>query len=614
MVKKKRLIAIGLIFVGLIGLAIAIAPMLGLMTVTSAAFEDYPTEFDPTSSSMECKGESEEFEVVTKEFSLTESPVLFLGDKKPKTICENFSNYNQFSNTITIESYIVGNTRIEVPDPQVFPYTSLTTEIPYTIIGLHGKPAKYVTVPTLQQNGNRCFIELFTNNAWNTFEGTVTNAEPNNFDCILNSTLNIPANTSIWSHLDLRVYNPDNPIGGNFLYRISQLILEKPLSEQLTITYTIPRSTIPTDLHYREYSCPLESGRYLTAQTFTENQQINSGSFAYQPNYFCSRHGVIKTQLATQRSVESTEELKQIIAGQTLTVPDGETWTFFYVPNTTVDLPIKCEEGDYYDTGTQKCIQLVSGFVYVCTDPTTNLIGNQCVKEADLTIICPNDQDPIDGKCYIYGTPTIVCPTGYTQIGDECHKQGTTVTDCPEGYDLRDGACYIEGKNIIECPDGYDLQNSKCYKILELITNCPEGYDLRDGACWTTGNLNMVCPDGTHKATIDGEERCIIDSTYCPDGYTRQDDKCVKAGEIICPSGTIKIGDSCQRTETICPEGSIEINNTCVREGEIVCPEGTQMNEAKQCVQDPIELPDINYLSAGIGTISLIAGVLFFRF
>jgi len=713
MVKKKRLIAIALIFIGLIGLAIAIAPLLGLMTVTSAAFDDYPTEFDPLNSTAECSNENPEFETTTKDFTTTNGSIFF-ENQKPRTIC-GISNetavYSPYTNTLSFQNFEAGKELIGYPQTTTtFTTTKNITGFVATENGAIGEPcwleSSGTTIGGIKGTITKSYSKEYESQAstiysekWcpTDFPFTVdrtgglniclcfySHFHPERKQCIdycqsHNSTfregagaadycvrtLGEPAQNETITVMEC-VYpktitlNPNTPItvktnqtqrGG-----ISELLLPTGATTTKTITYTVPRSTIPNTLHYREYSCPLESGRYLTAQTFTEHDNINANSFAYEPNYFCSRHGIIKTELATQRSVETTEEYRQIVAGQTVTVPAGDTWTFFYVPKTNVNLPIKCEEGDYYDIETEKCVKLIGGFVYICTDPETNLIGNQCVKEADLKIVCPIDSDLIDGKCYLAGETIITCPTGYTKAGNKCYQQGNTVTTCPEGYELRSGACYIEGKNIIVCPEGYDLQNSqcikrgnlittcqsgyelidggcyrqgetfivcptdytlqnnKCYKDGIQITTCPTGYTLKDGACYTIGTQNMVCPDGTHKTTIDGEERCIIDSTYCPDGYTRQDDKCVKGGEIICPSGTIKIGDNCQRTETVCPEGTIEINNKCVRNGEIICPEGTQMNEAKQCVQDPIELPDINYLSAGIGTITLLAGAILFRF
>ncbi|RLI46810.1 hypothetical protein DRO69_02230, partial [Candidatus Bathyarchaeota archaeon] len=63
-------------------------------------------------------------------------------------------------------------------------------------------------------------------------------------------------------------------------------LLKEPLSETITISYAIPRKTIPKELHYRKYSCPLEPGHYLTAQTFEERDKINKDSFAYPVNYF----------------------------------------------------------------------------------------------------------------------------------------------------------------------------------------------------------------------------------------------------------------------------------------------------------------------------------------
>ena len=634
--KTKRLIAIGLIFLGVIGLAIAFAPLLGLMSITPAAFDDYSTEFDPTNSSIECNGTSPELELITKQVDFTQQLISLNSTKgTPKTFCGTTADnieYNQYNDSVLLKKwgdFDIYDQAIEGVGVAPSNKCTTTTTAPFRYsLGVEAysaggafdigwiPPQKMTIVGFGVDTRVMCddsFIAV--SDSWNLQSEGDPNSSfqktENYRECTFGKGLN-------------QVCVFDKPLEVTPLKKYAfrargasktRVFMKQEIKPfEMTLSYTVPRSTIPNELHYREYSCPLESGRYLTAQTFIEHENISANTFAYEPNYFCSRHGIIQTQLATQRSIETTEEYKQIVSGQTVTVPAGDTWTFFYVPKINVNLPIKCEEGDYYDVETEKCVQLVSGFVYICTDPTTNLVGNQCVKEADLTIICPNNQDPIDGKCYIYGTPTIICPTGYTQSGNECHRQGTTITDCPEGYDLRDGACYIEGKNIIECPDGYDLLNSKCYEIMELITDCPDGYDLIGGACWTTGNLNMVCPDGTHKAIIEEKERCIIDSTFCPSGYSRQDDKCVKEGEIICPSGTIKIGDNCQRTETVCPEGSIEINNACVREGEIVCPEGTTMNEAKQCVQEPLELPDINYLSAGIGTISMILGAIILRF
>lgn len=682
---------------GILLMVFGFLPFTGLMSVTQAAYDQYPTTFDSTNSSVECRGINPEFEVKTESFLLDATGTAFLGNDAPSKICgvaPPDAIYSSFTNTVNYPRYVANGTQIATGYPAII-------NAEYDVIGY--KAQKSIVLST--NIGDKCGLgyssgcSTYSSDFINGLgcviggrAGIITQNDSEYYTCIFPSIIHLSPSEDSLTGKAVYLGTPNSmggSVGGAFF-----LILNQPMTSEVTVSYTAIRTEVPTTLHYREFSCPLESGRYLTAETFIEGQQIGQNSFAYAPNYFCKRHGIIKTQLATQRSVESTTEYAQLVAGQTVTVPSGETWTFFYVPQASQSPPIKCLEGDYYDVETENCVKLVSGFVYVCTDPATTLKGNQCVKEADLQIVCPNNTVLTDGKCYIAGEivttcpantildngrcyqqgdlvtscpegytlnngacyvngkniivcPTdyvllnsqcikegalittcpagytlangmcakagqtiITCPEGYLFENEKCYKQGALITTCPTGYSLIQGACYKEGETQVYCPDNYALRENKCYALGDLVTECTSGYTLKDGACFILGTQNMVCPDGTHKETSNGDELCIIDSTYCPNGFTRQADKCIREGEIVCPSGTIKVGDACQRTETVCPDNSIEINNQCVKEGVVVCPNGTTKTAEGNCATTPVQLPAANYPVVGIGALLSVAGLI----
>lgn len=121
---------------------------------------------------------------------------------------------------------------------------------------------------------------------------------------------------------------------GNKIYN-TQILGKKdviiPQDEKITIKYAVPKSTIPSELHFRYESCPLPSGYYLRIQSFETGDIISKEFFAYEPLFFCKRNPVKVIDTATS-SIENNDQLYlNYVDKGTIIVPEGKRYLLSYV-------------------------------------------------------------------------------------------------------------------------------------------------------------------------------------------------------------------------------------------------------------------------------------------
>jgi len=353
-------------------------------------------------------------------------------------------------------------------------------------------------------------------------------------------------------------------------------------NKEYPIKVIYPSAEIPQYPHYREYSCPLPAGRFLHIRTFVGGETVSLDKFAYPVNYFCSRHPVVITQLATQRTTVTTDYYKKLLQGYTYVVPAGETHTYFYVP-TTATAPATCNSGEIYDEARKVCVRIVSGVVYECADKTATLIDGKCVKQGVLEVVCPEGTKKIGDNCYF--TAEGVCPDGTRRtIRDNQVVCEYTNTACPIGFlwDETTQQCYKNG--VIRCPPNTQLKEDTCVKI---GFECPTGTYRQGDVCYLPAT--PTCPSGFH---LVGAE-CYPDEIKCPEGTTKFENACYAQGKLTCPSGFHLVGLTCYPDDISCPPGTTKMGGVCYYgEPQIFCPDGTKNIDGKCYLQsDVIERP-----------------------
>ena len=227
--------------------------------------------------------------------------------------------------------------------------------------------------------------------------------------------------------------------------------------------------------------------------------------------------------------------------------------------------------------------------------------GKKCYKSNDTTI------KPLKNTIY-------TCSDGYTKIGDgentKCVKNGSNIVDaiatktytCSNGYtkvgEGENTKCVVKGNSIIDatvtytysCSNGYtkvgDGINTKCIKGTNetIFANyyeiyvCPYGYDQIgigiNSACVKNGvetysptkkTTTTQCPSGTR----DEGAYCVGYTNYipsCKDGYTLQNNSCVKTVTVgtpvkKCASGYTLYGSSCVANNTT--SSALQTKYTC---------------------------------------------------
>jgi len=646
------------ILIALIALAIwgvsALISGIGNMPLSIiGSYDAYDTEFDPYSTSDICQGLDSEYEIVTETFARN-STLKLSADSKVRMFCGIGSEiyYDDYSNTVNIGKLDSITDYIEI-------------DIGY----------RNYTLEPLNNGGNANFLDVFNEN------GQVIETEkfigPQITGCNQSVTRYLEHPLIIKNGQEFSVswasgkyYSPKYHVPFDYesieITSIQQ-ITGKPYpgetnacapaipdklyfnkeswpNNQITLTYAVPKESIPTNIHYREESCPLPEGYVLATETFKSGSTFSAETLRYPPSYFCKRHPV----LVTTTSDSSTQNCPgpscklgfdpydRLVDGGSLTVGADETMTVFYVISANEDLPIVCDVADStFDAETGRCVKKVTGVLHVCSegnfDPSTGL----CLVQADTKYACDIGRyDTVQQKC-IYNPPVqAVCPDPTTQIYDpdsgKCKFTPDIEEVCPEGSTLNDeGLCEVYPDSSIVCQEGFSYQADidKCIKYADTEYQCDDGYydtlsktcvinppeqavcergAYIDGACIYTPDLHQVCPQGSYDSDKDAcivtpnieylcingvydpnQQVCVIapaETIYCRDGFTydQATDKCVRYPDsaVRCLDGYTYNPD-----EDVCQ---------MTPDQEIDCPDTTRYEKGK-CIYEPdvaIECPD----------------------
>jgi len=572
---------------------------------------EWTTSFDASSSTNECKNTDSEFERVTELLPLMPDGSVYPSKQPVKTFCNMGGRYDVAVNKYYTDATLSSDTW----------YKDCGSPSDYSINGrgslwssclsVNGKRYQVTTwqIKSIYDINTLASIDVwdYSANRWNT-ANRINNTLGNNLFSCCGQNFYISG-----TNMNLKVVNPDG--------------------KNLSISYTIPRDPIPDVLHYRTYSCPLPEGYMLAAESFGAGNTINKFSFRYPVNYFCAKHPVIITDVATSGSFNDVNLYQQLVSGDTLTVPAGKTYTFFYGVHVSKDMPVLCEQGTY-DVNTQKCV-VQPGILFVCSvgqfDPAKGLCVvqpssinvcpaggrydtalNACIFNPPLQAVCSKGiYNPDSNMCEYKPPSQTLCDTGfvYNSISDKCVKTPERIIICPSGYtyDQTSDKCFMYATTQIQCSSAgatYDPTIGKCIVNPPTQTVCTKGtYDSYLNVCIYTPDFSITCARGNYDAATD---KCIYIPTtqaQCDSGTTWNANTgfCEYAAPSspICLLGAYNpVTKECEThpdVRYLCINGIYnEQQNVCVitPEVQIVCGKGEYSQTVDKCVYQPSTLAD----------------------
>ena len=213
--------------------------------------------------------------------------------------------------------------------------------------------------------------------------------------------------------------------------------------------------------------------------------------------------------------------------------------------------------------------------------PDYQLDGDNCKKEisrtkADYSKVCPEGYTEYNDKCYLEGErkeiDTLTCLDDFKLNGNKCERDVMMPLEgkCSKGdFDDAKLQCrYSEptGEATLYCritPSADLLYNKRCLGRKPMINGGCLGSDkVINGWCYDTSansgyEAEYRCPDGMLISIKDYESglKCTkevwleAESIYCPDGFNRVDNKCIRHEiedpfhDITCESGFTKTKD-----------------------------------------------------------------------
>lgn len=209
------------------------------------------------------------------------------------------------------------------------------------------------------------------------------------------------------------------------------------------------------------------------------------------------------------------------------------------------------------------------------------LDGDNCKKEisrtkAEYSKVCPEGYSEYNDKCYLEGErkeiDTLTCFDEFKLNGDKCEHDSEMTLEgkCSQGEfdDIKQKCRYFEptGEATLYCritPSADLLYNKRCLGRKPTINGGCLGSDkVINGWCYDTSansgyEAEYRCPDGMLISIKDYEngQKCTkevwleVESIYCPDGFTKTDNKCIRheiedpIHDITCDSGFTKTKD-----------------------------------------------------------------------
>ena len=214
-------------------------------------------------------------------------------------------------------------------------------------------------------------------------------------------------------------------------------------------TYRDGECILDEDLHLRGDTCFLPENYTIVTETFSPGTYDRS-DVAPDPSYFCSRHPAIVTNDGVQ-SDRILGPYKTLVDSEDFTVPQGQTYTLFWVVNANeVEVNRVCEEGSLNKT-TGNCV-VKPGVVHKCSEGQWSAEQGSCVVNPDTKNICEKGRYNKElGVCVFTPEVEEQCPTGST-LGEDgvCYSQASVQQVCPDGVNgsIQGGRCVTDAVTV----------------------------------------------------------------------------------------------------------------------------------------------------------------------
>ncbi len=158
--------------------------------------------------------------------------------------------------------------------------------------------------------------------------------------------------------------------------------------------------------------CNLQEGTMVVAETFSAGNTVSRADLRFVPKAYCSQLPILVT--AEGQIVEQKLEEYAILDKSFITIPPGQTWTFFYVIDITPDITVICDEG-ILNPDTGNC-EVTPGIVHVCSVGIFDSEQALCIVQPEVRFVCElGFLDLATNQC-VYIIPEdqtrIVCPSG----------------------------------------------------------------------------------------------------------------------------------------------------------------------------------------------------------
>jgi hypothetical protein len=237
-------------------------------------------------------------------------------------------------------------------------------------------------------------------------------------------------------------------------------------------------SITPTDsrLSLTKELCPPALGNStLVVQTFDAGT-LSINSFKYPVKRFCFSQPIVATKPSGTVTSE-TSAYADLVYGKEVTIPAGETWTFFYqIDATGTNLPFFCDVGAIDET-TKKCVYKPA-IAYVCDVGAYDAVSGTCSYVPQTKAVCPTGTayNEIDRVCEYTPDTQAVCGNGtmFDSVANKCIFRPQQETVCTGKYifNRQTYNCEYSPSAEILCPAtySYNTASDKCEKNAETVS------------------------------------------------------------------------------------------------------------------------------------------------
>jgi len=159
---------------------------------------------------------------------------------------------------------------------------------------------------------------------------------------------------------------------------------------------------------------------------------------------FCHTLPVLKQAggITFEQDYEPYEALQR---GETITIPSGQVWIFFYKGLPSSNVLTYCADGEgIYDYATNRC-EVVPTIEYICVSGVFDSVSKTCLVQANTVNVCDNGvYDQVLDACVVTAVNNYCSQGEYDAELDVCVVEKNVVVDCVEGdYDEINDVCVV---------------------------------------------------------------------------------------------------------------------------------------------------------------------------